>query len=95
MIDRARGAQREAAVASGGRFQFAALPTGDYSLRIESAGLAAYVMEQIHLSVGESVREDARLSLATQHETVIVEGGAEAIDLATNTLGKTVTERET
>jgi hypothetical protein len=94
LTDRATGAHRELEVASGGRFQFAALPIGDYSLRIESTGFAAYVEEQIHLSVSESVRIDARLSPATQHETVVVNGGAEAIDLATNTLGKTVTERE-
>ena len=94
VIGRATETHREAKVASGGRFQVAALPIGDYSLRIESEGFAAYVEEHIHLSVGESVRVDARLSPATQHEKVIVEGGAEAIDLATNTLGKTVTERE-
>ena len=54
LTDRSTGAHRELEVASGGRFQFAALPIGDYSLRIESTGFAAYVEEQIHLSVSES-----------------------------------------
>ncbi len=94
LTDRATGAHRELGVGSGGRFEFAALPIGDYSLRIESAGFAAYVEEQIHLSVGESIRIDARLALATQQETIVVNSSAETIDLATNTLGKTVTERE-
>lgn len=69
LTDRATGTHRELDVASGGRFQFAALPIGDYLLRIESAGFAAYVEEQIHPSVGGAVRVDARLAPATQQET--------------------------
>src|SRR5450756_444397 len=94
VVSKATGARRELQADSGGRFHLAALPIDDYAVHIESAGFGEFVEDPIHLSVGDAVRVDARLAPAALHQTVVVQSGAENIDLATNALGKTVTERE-
>jgi len=94
VVDSATNARRESDVQANGQFRFTALPIGDYSLHIESPSFANLIENAIHLSVGDTVRITATLLPATLQETVIVGAGADAIDLATNALGKTVTERE-
>src|SRR5450755_2624937 len=81
LVDAATAVRRELQVGADGRFQFAALPVGDYSLRIESKGFAQFVEEPIHLSVGGAVRVDAALSPASVQATIVVQSGAENIDL--------------
>jgi hypothetical protein len=94
LTEHATNAHRELQTQANGRFQFVALPVGEYALRIESPSFAAYVEDPIRLSVGDTVRVDAKLAPATQQETVVVQSGADNIDLVTTTLGKTVTQRE-
>ena len=94
VVDRATGAERKLQSRSDGRFQVAALPTGDYTVHVNSPGFASFLEDPIHLSVGDTVRVVARLNPASVQQSVTVASHAEELDLATNTLGKTVTERE-
>ena len=94
VLNRSTGAQRELSVATNGRFRFSALPVGEYSITIESMGFAAFIENSIHLSVDESMRIDAVMVPATLQQSVVVHSDTGNIDLATNTLGKTVTQRE-
>jgi hypothetical protein len=94
LANRATGVHRELPIATSGRFRFSALPVGEYVITIESTGFATFIEDAIHLSVDESVRIDAVIVPATLEQSVVVHAGAENIDLATNTLGKTVTQRE-
>jgi hypothetical protein len=88
------GIHRELHGEQDGRFQFSALPIDAYSLTIQAEGFARFIEDPIRLSIGDAYRLDAKLSLASLQETVLVEAGAANIDLATNNLGKTVTQRE-
>jgi hypothetical protein len=94
IVESATQARREMISQENGRFRFIALPIGDYTLHIEASTFAPYTERSIHLSVGNTEVVRAILSAATFQETVVVNFTAENIDLATNTLGKTVTERE-
>ena len=88
------GIHRELHAEPEGRFRFSAVPVDDYMLTVEVGGFAKFIEGPIHLSVGDSVRLDATLVPATLQQSVVVQAGVENIDLATNTLGKTVTQRE-
>lgn len=77
-----------------GRYRFAALQIGSYSLQVESSGFALYKQQPIELRVSEVTRVDVRMELASVRDTVIVEGDAGLVDTASNALGKTVTTRE-
>src|ERR1700712_554280 len=58
LTDRTTDIHRELLQPTNGRFQFTALPTGDYALRIESTSFATFIEEPIHISVCASVRVD-------------------------------------
>ncbi|RXH57352.1 carboxypeptidase regulatory-like domain-containing protein [Granulicella sibirica] len=94
LTEKTTGLRRETDLERSGRFQFVALPIGEYALRVESANLAPFIEEPIRLNVGDTIRVDAKLVPATLVQSVVVQSGADNIDLATNTLGKTVTARE-
>ena len=94
IVERDTGARREAVSLGDGRFQMPSLPTGDYTVNVSSSGFGHFVQESIHLSVGDTVRVAARLVPAALAQNVVVSSQAPAIDVATNTLGKTVTEQE-
>ena len=52
------------------------LPLGEYTLTVSAGGFKQAVQEHVILHVGDSVRQDFRLSLGEQTETVTVEGSA-------------------
>ncbi|SFS07516.1 Carboxypeptidase regulatory-like domain-containing protein [Granulicella pectinivorans] len=94
LVSRATGVHRELAGTANGRFRFSALPVGEYSITIDSTGFAPFLEDAIQLTVDGTIRIDAVVVPATLQQSVVVHAGTENIDLATNTLGKTVTQRE-
>ena len=92
--DSVSGARRDVPSQADGRFELVSLPVGEYTLRIDSPTFAAFIEGHIRTSIGDTFRVDAKLLPATLLQAVTVQSGADTVDLATNTLGKTVTQRE-
>jgi hypothetical protein len=88
------GVHRELQEEPNRQFRFSALLVDDYALTLDFTRFAKFVKGPISLSVGDAIRIDAKLRTATLQQSVDVQTAAESIDLATNDLGKTVTQRE-
>ncbi len=72
LISQATGVKRETTTGDAGQYVFAELPAGDYTLRIERSGFAPREYKDLRLEVGRAVTIDARLTLATVGQQVIV-----------------------
>ena len=58
-----------------GGFSFAAVPSGDYDLKVEKAGFAKFVQKDIHLDPGDSkTLSDIRLPIGAQQVGRVVRG---------------------
>ena len=77
-----------------GAYKISLVPVGRYSFRVEKSGFAKFRQEPVQLNVSQTVRLDVSLKLASQAESVTVEGDAPLVDTATNTLGTVVTTKE-
>jgi outer membrane receptor protein involved in Fe transport len=88
------GFLREATAGDNGFYRLLLLPTGRYSLVIESAPFATAVREPIEVSVNQTARVNVQLQLSAVNERVTVTGGAPLVDTATSALGRVVTGRE-
>ena len=75
-------------------FHFEVLPVGRYTLTVEANGFSRFSATSFSLEVSQTVRIDASLVPASVSESIIVHGVDSGLDTTTNTLGKTVTEKE-
>src|SRR5215471_2796936 len=80
--------------ASDGMFGFASLPVGDYDLRVNADGFAAFTVSSIRVDIGRTVRIPVKLDMAAGHNEVNVMGTGATVDLGP-TLGNVVSEHET
>lgn len=87
-------ATRETVSADDGVYRLLALPVGRYSITATAPSFAPLVREPIVVNVGQTVRLDLALTLASLAETVTVTGGGQIVDTSTNALGRVVTGRE-
>ncbi len=77
-----------------GFYRFPQVPVGRYQISVVHPGFTVYRRQSVQLNVSQTVRLDVTLTLATQQESITVEGDAPLVDAVTNTLGKTVTTKE-
>src|SRR4029079_17271299 len=63
-----------------GRFQFAAIPRGEYTLTFDLTGFSKYIRENIRITVGFTGTVNAEMQLATQQETITVTGQSPVVD---------------
>jgi hypothetical protein len=78
-----------------GAFFFAAVPSGDYNLKVEKAGFSKYVQKSVHLDPGDSrALTDVRLALGAQSQTVTVDAEVAGIPLDSGQLSSTITARD-
>ncbi len=76
-----------------GNFTFPTLPTGNYSVRVESAGFQAYVQRGIVLEVDQNVTVRAPLTVGSVSETVEVSSAPPAINLVDATVSHVVDQQ--
>ncbi|MGE5645727.1 MAG: carboxypeptidase regulatory-like domain-containing protein [Acidobacteriota bacterium] len=79
---------------AGGFYKLSMAPVGRYELTVEREGFAKFQQQPVQLNVSRTVRLDVNLALASQRQSVTVEGDAALVDTASNTLGKVVTRKE-
>ena len=88
------GFTREARSGADGFYRINALPVGTYTLTVEAARFAPYVLEQVQVSVNQAARVDVQVALPNVAESVTVAGRVHIVDTSTNALGRVVTGRE-
>jgi len=88
------GFTRETTSAADGFYRLLLIPVGRYALTVEAPQFARLVQEPIQVSVSDTVRVNAALTLPNVQETVTVAGQQRLVDTTTNALGAVVTGRE-
>src|SRR5271169_2045759 len=79
--------------ANDGAFHFASLPVGEYDLRVNAEGFAAFTASSIRIDIGRTVRIPVKLEVAAGHSEVSVTGTGATVDLGP-TLGNVVSSHE-
>ena len=91
--DPAIGVEREATSDSSGRYQFAALPLGDYIVDASATGFKKQVVERLRIEVGRRITQDFQLETGDISEQVTVVSSGETIDRATAAVGHVIDRR--
>lgn len=76
---------RTATTASDGRYQVVALRPGDYTVTFELSGFQAVRRERIALNTAFTATVNATLPVGPVREAVVVQGGAQVIDVRSST----------
>jgi len=77
------GASRMATTDSSGRYQFSALPVGEYEVLASKSGFGDEVHRGIDLVVGQAANVDFKLNVGQTNQTVTVTGDAPLVDAST------------
>ena len=77
-----------------GLYDFASLPPGLYSLRVSAIGFKSFVISGVRVGAGSATRQDARLSIGTETETVNVVADALTPQADSNVLSTLITSEE-
>src|SRR5262249_17540904 len=76
----------EAVTDDQGKYQFAAVPPGEYVVKFELPGFATMVRENIRITIGFTGTVSVELPLATQQETITVTGQSPVVDTTSTNL---------
>ncbi|HEU4874533.1 MAG TPA: carboxypeptidase regulatory-like domain-containing protein [Pyrinomonadaceae bacterium] len=87
------GIDRAATSDPDGRYQFAALPVGDYSIGASADGFKTQVLEGLRIEVGRRITQDLQLEVGDVSEQVIVTSTNDAIERSTTSVGHVVDQR--
>jgi len=85
-----RNASQKVTTDAAGRYVFTALPPGNYSLGVESAGFSKYSRAAFPLQVQQQATIDVELSVDAIATTVSVEAAATLLNTTSATLGQVV-----
>jgi outer membrane receptor protein involved in Fe transport len=88
------GVERTAAADTDGRYRFAALPPGRYTLKAELQGFAAEEVRDIVLTIGLELRRDFTLKLQTLSESVTVSAETPVVDTTKSEVAGVVTQQQ-
>lgn len=88
------GLEKRTEARENGLFRIPLLTVGKYRISVDSPRFATFVQEPITVNIGESVRLNVAMELATVKAVLTVTGDAPLVDSATNVLGAVVTGRE-
>jgi Carboxypeptidase regulatory-like domain len=76
-----------------GRYQFLALPPGNYGLAVEQSGFKRFVRESIVVEVNQAVRIDVPMVVGSTTDSVTVTAQTPLLQTETSSLGQVVAER--
>ncbi len=79
------GGAREAVSDEQGRYQFAAIPPGEYKVTFALPGFSTIIREGIRITLGFTATVNTEMQVASQQETITVTGASPVVDTtATN-----------
>lgn len=87
------GVERVATSDSNGRYQFSALPVGDYTVRVSAAGFRQQVVERLRIEVGRRITQDFQLEVGDISEQVSVLSTNDGIERSTSSVGHVIDGR--
>jgi hypothetical protein len=73
-----------------GRYRFASVPEGVYTLAFELSGFQTYKRANIVLSLGQTLTVDAQLQVQSLQESVTVMAESPVVDVQTTSVGSTL-----
>ncbi len=86
---------RTAQTTDAGDYTFTQLGPGTYSIQVSQKGFKSYVIPNIALSASDRARENAKLEVGTEGQTVEVTGQAPALQTDSSVLTTVVTQKAT
>ena len=86
---------RTAQTSDAGDYTFTQLGPGAYSIQVSQSGFKSYVIPNIALSASDRARENAKLEVGTEGQTVEVTGQAPALQTDSSVLTTVVTQKAT
>ena len=84
---------RTADTTSSGDYTFTQLGPGNYSIEVSQNGFKSFLVPSIALSASDRVREDAKLEVGAESQTVQVTGQAPALQTDSSVLTSTITQK--
>lgn len=94
LSDDATGSARKVLADETGTYQFAQVPPGLYSLKVESPGFTVLVKSNVRLEVNNPATLDCMLEVGTVGSTVNVEASVESINTVDASLGNAFSEKQ-
>lgn len=95
LTNAATGVVREFKTNSAGEYVAAALPPGQYNLKVALAGFSTYQADGVVLRVAQNARIDVTMKVGSLHEEVTVHGeGLAQVNTESAELGGTITGKE-
>lgn len=89
----ATGLARASTSGGEGRFVFAAIPAGEYDLRAELSGFRPLVRQKLAVTVAQTLSVTLVMDVGGLEQTVVVAGGAAAVNTSTSELSFLVGEQ--
>jgi hypothetical protein len=89
----ATGLGRKGETDSEGNYQIAALPVGNYRVKVEARGFRTEIIEQLGIEVARIVVQNFQLEVGDIAQTINVTAEAGLIELATVSVGQVVDQR--
>ena len=87
------GIDRVATSDTSGRYQFSALPVGDYRVGVSAAGFKQQVVESVKIEVGRRVTQNFQLETGNISEQVTVSSANDGIERSTISVGHVIDGR--
>ncbi len=88
------GAVRSTATDAGGRYQFSALPVGEYEIHASKPQFTEAVRTGVHLVVGQSASVDMQLQVGQPSQQVTVSADAPLVGVSTSNVSNLVGEQQ-
>ncbi len=94
LLNSTEGFSRTFTTTPDGRYSFASLPPGAYTLTVEKSGFGRYQQKGIILNIAQAATQDVSLQVGAITQTVTVTAGAALLDTTTANIGTEVTDRQ-
>ena len=89
----ATGMERVAQSDSGGNYQVAALPVGDYRIKVQAPGFQTHIVESLTIEVGQPAVQDFQLRVGDISQQVTVTPDGQLVELTTVSVGHVIDRR--
>ncbi len=93
VVNTANGTRYIATSNTEGRFAFDLLPPGDYSARVEAAGMSPQITPQLHVDVGGTADLEFRLPVAKAQESLTVSAAPALVETQPSAVSTLLDER--
>src|SRR5215469_4187376 len=88
------GASRSTLTDVGGRYQFSAVPVGEYEIRASKAQFTEAIRTGVQLAVGQSATVDVQLQVGQANQQITVSGDAALVSVSTANVAGLVSQQQ-